>query len=110
VRFDSYLPPTDPFNCLRDETEQDDMPEDFPTLVRAECDALAKMLIDKNKAYGNSALEPVRIFSRSDAVEQIRVRIDDKLSRLAKGSAAGEDVTLDLLGYLIILRIAEKNG
>jgi hypothetical protein len=86
------------------------MPEDFPTLVRAECDALAKMLIDKNKAYGNSALEPVRIFSRSDAVEQIRVRIDDKLSRLAKGSAAGEDVTLDLLGYLIILRIAEKNG
>ena len=110
MRFDSYLPETDPHNCLPDSEDQDDMPQDFPSQVRAECDALAQMLIDKNKAYGNSALEPVRIFSRADVVEQIWVRIDDKLSRLSKGSAAGEDVTLDLLGYLIILRIAEKNG
>jgi len=77
-------------------------------MIRAECDALADMLIAKNKAYGNSALEPVRVFSRCDAVEQIRVRLDDKLSRLARGSAAGEDVVQDLLGYLILLRVAER--
>jgi hypothetical protein len=77
-------------------------------LITEECDALKAMLLEKNKAYGNSALNPLRIFSKASSVEQILVRIDDKLSRLKRGSAAGEDVIKDLLGYLILLRIAEK--
>ena len=76
--------------------------------IAVECDELKSMLIDKNRAYGNSALEPVRIFSTASAVEQLLVRIDDKISRLVNGSSAGEDVELDLLGYLILLRIARK--
>lgn len=78
--------------------------------IRDECMQLADMLCAKNRAYGNSALEPLRVFSRSSAVEQILVRLDDKLSRLARGSAAGEDVELDLLGYLVLLRIARKQS
>lgn len=66
-----------------------------------------ELLIQKNAAYGDSALNPVRIFSKADRVEQMRVRIDDKLSRLARGEAAGEDVLQDLLGYLVLLEIAE---
>jgi len=67
-----------------------------------------EILMAKNKAYGNSALEPVRIFSKVDAVEQLKVRIDDKLSRLAKGTDfADEDTITDLLGYLILLKVAE---
>ena len=66
------------------------------------------MLLEKNRQYGNSALKPVRIFSKADATEQILVHIDDKLSRLARGQAAGEDVVLDLIGYLILLRVAQK--
>lgn len=77
-------------------------------MIRAECTALADMLVAKNKAYGNSAIEPLRVFSKADPSEQIRVRLDDKLSRIARGNAAGEDVILDLLGYLILLRVAEK--
>lgn len=70
---------------------------------------VAKMLIDKNTAYGNSALEPIRIFSKSSSIEQLHVRIDDKLSRLAKGSEyPGDDTILDLIGYLIILLIAKR--
>lgn len=80
--------------------------EPFGAAVLAECLAVADMLIEKNKAYGNSALNPVRIFSRADPVEQLRVRIDDKLSRLARGSDAGEDVIKDLIGYLVVLRLA----
>jgi len=76
--------------------------------IMDECVALASMLIEKNAAYGDSALNPVRVFSRADPVEQLRVRIDDKLSRLMRGSAAGEDVVLDLLGYLVLLRIATR--
>lgn len=68
---------------------------------------LADMLIAKNKAYGNSALDPVRVFSQADTAEQIRVRIDDKLSRLQRGNAHNEDTILDLMGYLVLLRIAE---
>lgn len=66
------------------------------------------MLIEKNAAYGDSALDPLRVFSKASPVEQLLVRIDDKLSRLKRGSAAGEDVECDLLGYLILLRIARK--
>lgn len=82
------------------------------TAILAECDAVAAMLIKKNKSYGNSALEPVRIFSRASAQEQILVRLDDKLSRLsrANGDHLGEDVILDILGYLILLRVQTRLG
>ena len=73
-----------------------------------ECLGIAEMLIEKNRAYGNSALQPVRVFSRASAEEQLLVRIDDKLSRLARGSAAGEDVVADLIGYLVLLRLARR--
>ncbi len=82
---------------------------DFAAVAIAEeCDRVKAMLLEKNAAYGNSALDPVRIFSRANPVEQLLVRIDDKLSRLARGAAAGEDVISDLLGYLVLLRIAMK--
>jgi hypothetical protein len=75
------------------------------------CHSIAQMLIEKNIAYGDSALDPVRIFSKSDPAEQLRVRIDDKLSRLMKGTEyVGDNDIDDLIGYLILLKIAkEKN-
>lgn len=76
------------------------------TQIKEVCREIEELLISKNRSYGDSALNPTRIFSKCDAVEQIKVRIDDKLSRLKSGNAFGEDVILDLLGYLILLRIA----
>ncbi len=73
-----------------------------------ECLDVAKMLLLKNKQYGDSALSPNRIFSKASPVEQILVRIDDKVNRLMKGESETEDVVRDLLGYLVLLRIAEK--
>ena len=77
-------------------------------LIAAECDAVKAMLLQKNHAYGNSALDPVRVFSKADTVEQILVRLDDKLSRIKRGTCSGEDVTSDLIGYLILLRVASR--
>jgi ABC-type polysaccharide/polyol phosphate transport system ATPase subunit len=78
-------------------------------LITEECKALEEMLLEKNRRYGNSALDPVRIFSRADSVEQIKVRIDDKLSRLARGEGSeDEDVERDLLGYFVLLRVARR--
>jgi hypothetical protein len=70
--------------------------------------AIGKMLIKKNEQYGDSAHRPVRMFSKLDPQAGIRVRIDDKLSRLARGNDSIEsdiDIVDDLIGYLIILKI-----
>jgi hypothetical protein len=73
------------------------------------CDEIKEMLIAKNKSYGDSALNPVRIFSTSDSVEQLHVRIDDKLSRITRGgSYIGDNDIDDLIGYLILLKIARE--
>lgn len=73
------------------------------------CDELKDFLLEKNRKYGSSALNPSRIFSRSDSVEQIKVRIDDKLTRLQnQQDDEDEDVVWDLLGYLVLLKIAMK--
>ena len=75
------------------------------------CLGIAQMLIEKNISYGHSALDPVRIFSKSSPIEQLHVRIDDKLSRLMKGTdMVGDNDIDDLIGYLILLKVAkEKN-
>lgn len=72
------------------------------------CLRLWWMLHHKNRNYGNSALSPLRIFSKASPIEQLLVRLDDKLSRLARGSAAGEDAELDAMGYLVLLRLARE--
>lgn len=75
-----------------------------------DCDEVKELLLEKNKKYGDSALNPVRIFSKSPIDEQIKVRIDDKLSRLQSTDWKDddEDVILDLIGYLHLLRISQK--
>lgn len=77
------------------------------------CDEVKKLLLEKNKKYGDSALNPSRIFSKAGTVEQLLVRIDDKLNRIQKGAgllANDEDVIMDLIGYLILLKIALKGN
>jgi len=79
-------------------------------LIVEECDMLKSLLLEKNKNYGNSATQPLRIFSKADPEEQLRVRLDDKISRLSRGAGvtAAEDTEQDLLGYLILLRVMRK--
>lgn len=68
--------------------------------------SIAGILVQKNRKYGNAALQPKRIFSRADLIEQINVRIDDKLSRIANQQQdEDEDAELDLIGYLILKRV-----
>ena len=75
------------------------------------CHEIAHMLIKKNIAYGNSALDPVRIFSKAEPKEQLYVRIDDKLSRLMKGTDyPGDNDIDDLIGYLVLLKIAKARN
>ena len=85
------------------------------TKISGVCDDIKEFLINKNRKYGNSALKPCRVFSKASAVEQLLVRIDDKLNRIMQGAgllANDEDVVNDLIGYLVLLKIGmndEKN-
>lgn len=69
---------------------------------------IVKLLKDKNKAYGNTALNPPNIFSKLDSTEAICARIDDKLSRIKnKGiNDKTEDTVDDLIGYLFLLKMS----
>ena len=83
--------------------EQKEFITDLDTILRQVRD----VLISKNRKYGDSALTPVRVFSDADNVAQINVRMDDKLSRMANQQADDdEDAELDLLGYMLLKRIA----
>jgi len=72
------------------------------------CDDIKALLLEKNAKYGDSALNPVRVMSQASPVEQILVRIDDKLSRIKRGNILedDEDVVSDLIGYFVLLKIA----
>ena len=72
---------------------------------------IANMLIEKNEKYGNSALRPARVFSKATPIEQLLVRIDDKLSRFQNtGFTDEEDTVRDLIGYLVLLLIATEGN
>ena len=77
--------------------------------IRRIAKEIGELVVQKNIAYGDSAVDPVRIFSKANPVEQILVRLDDKLSRFARGQEyPGDNDIDDLMGYLILLKIAKE--
>jgi len=84
--------------------------EDVQAEIVTECEDIKRQLLDKNRRYGNAVLEPLRLFSKANAIEQLLVRIDDKLSRVRSAQDDDyEDVIFDLIGYLILLKIVNRH-
>jgi hypothetical protein len=71
---------------------------------------IKELLLEKNEKYGNSALEPLGVFSKLSPEEGLLIRIDDKLKRIKNGSLDkdDEDVINDLIGYLVLLKIYQN--
>jgi hypothetical protein len=80
--------------------------------------ALTTLLLLKNQRYGDSALNPIEVFTTGLSTRQrMAVRMDDKVNRLKNGLADdggdGEYPGLDLMGYLaldVIARWKEARG
>lgn len=70
--------------------------------------SIGKFLKEKNKRYGNSALEPSNMFFKGNSEEGLRIRIDDKLKRIKNSDVLRKNDIVDLIGYLIILCITKK--
>lgn len=71
---------------------------------------VGNLLKSKNEAYGNTSLNPPKIFSKLDSSEAICARIDDKIMRIKNRGlvSATEDTLTDLIGYLILLKMSRK--
>ena len=82
------------------------MSEETQKKITTVCDNMASLLIEKNERYGDSALSPINIFSKDCASDSVRIRLDDKLSRVANSSELRANDIYDLIGYLILLSIA----
>ena len=69
---------------------------------------ITKLLKEKNRSYGNSALDPAGIFSKLGATESLCARIDDKLMRIKNKGITDktEDTVDDLIGYLLLLKMS----
>lgn len=73
--------------------------------------AQRRVLLEKNKKYGDAALSDVGVFSFGRSpLDRLRVRIDDKLARVRAAAVNNaqddEDTLLDLMNYLVLYRIA----
>ena len=77
-------------------------------LIKKIGNEVIELLLEKNAAYGDTANNPSNIFSKLDSTKAIKVRIDDKLARIKnKGfNDKTEDTLSDLIGYLVLLKIA----
>ena len=80
--------------------------------IKWTCNNIRDLLLSKNRAYGDSALSPDNIFSKLDNAQAICARIDDKLSRIKNNGLDDktEDTLDDLIGYLILLKIARETS
>jgi hypothetical protein len=65
-------------------------------------ESMCRLLIEKNRRYGDAALSPKNIFSKFPAGEAIKIRLDDKLGRImANGGEPRKNDFSDLIGYLV---------
>ena len=78
--------------------------------ISVACDEIKRLLLEKNIAYGNSALSPIQIFAKAGAQEGIANRIDDKLNRIKNNQTyVGDNDLDDLIGYLILYKISQSS-
>tara|TARA_R110000851_G_scaffold310256_1_gene469952 strand:+ start:3980 stop:4342 length:363 start_codon:yes stop_codon:yes gene_type:complete len=79
--------------------------------IKNKCKEIQDLLLDKNEKYGDSALEPLGVFSECNASTGIKVRLDDKLKRISNAGLVEdtEDTLIDIAGYIVLLMIAKDN-
>ncbi len=76
--------------------------EEMAEKIQAMCERISRMLQEKNSSYASSVFFPSNILSPLSAIDAIRVRIDDKLTRMKNGHAYKcENDILDVIGYFI---------
>lgn len=79
--------------------------EEMDAALRRAAADFGEFLVAKNRSYGGAVFNPERFFSDASPRVGIRVRMDDKLARIRKGTgelATTENNVEDLFGYRLI--------
>lgn len=76
--------------------------DDVAEKIREITYSLNSLLQEKNKRYGNSALEPLEGIKYSPE-EGIKIRLCDKLKRIINSDELRKNDIADVLGYLVLL-------
>lgn len=76
--------------------------------IRNIMDAMKDLLLYKNQKYGDSAINPKKIFYKGDSTNSILIRLDDKLCRIMSNTENKPRVNdvADLIGYCTLLLIS----
>jgi hypothetical protein len=73
--------------------------------------SLTKLVMEKNRLYGDSVFYPLGIFTKhvgayNSAIDNILVRLDDKLGRVGNSPSLRKNDIADIVGYLILLSVS----
>lgn len=68
--------------------------------------SLSYLLQEKNKRYGNSALEPLEGIKYTPE-DGIKIRLTDKLKRIINSDELRKNDIADVMGYLVLLCISK---
>jgi hypothetical protein len=84
---------------------------DTQTKIKAMLGGMCDLLLYKNHKYGDSALNPLGIFTKhikncDESTASILVRLDDKLSRVRNADSLRTNDVADILGYCTLLLIS----
>lgn len=71
-------------------------------------DAMEDLLLYKNRKYGDSAINPKKIFYKGDSTNSILIRLDDKIGRVMSNTEEKPRVNdvADIIGYCTLLLIS----
>lgn len=69
---------------------------------------MTDLLLYKNKKYGDSAINPKKIFYKGDSTNSILIRLDDKIGRVMSNTEEKPRVNdvADIIGYCTLLFVS----
>ena len=69
---------------------------------------MTDLLLYKNKKYGDSAINPKKIFYKGDSTNSILIRLDDKIGRVMSNTEEKPRVNdvADIIGYCTLLLVS----
>ena len=84
---------------------------DLPPTQQKICEimgAMKDLLLYKNQKYGDSAINPKKIFYKGDSTNSILIRLDDKIGRVMSNTEDKPRVNdvCDIIGYCTLLLIS----
>lgn len=71
-------------------------------------DGMKSLLLYKNRKYGDSAINPKKVFYKGDTTNSILIRLDDKIGRIMSNTDDRPRVNdvADIIGYCTLLLVS----